>query len=193
MKKKTLALFLVLALAFGGVIGGTVAWLTDTSDTVVNTFTDSDIEITLTETGAVENANSYKMVPGYTISKDPEVTVEAGSEKCYLFVKLDKSDNFDSFLTYEIADGWTALDGVENVYYRVVDTTTEAVTFSVLKDDQVTDKSDVTKEKMNELKNGSSLQPTLTVTAYPSQFSTSADESFTVQEAWNNIPPSSTN
>ncbi|MFR2203741.1 MAG: SipW-dependent-type signal peptide-containing protein [Christensenellaceae bacterium] len=193
MKKKTLALFLVLALAFGGVIGGTVAWLTDTSDTVVNTFTDSDIEITLTETGAVENANSYKMVPGYTISKDPEVTVEAGSEKCYLFVKLDKSDNFDSFLTYEIADGWTALDGVENVYYRVVDTTTEAVTFSVLKDDQVTVKSDVTKEKMNELKNGSSLQPTLTVTAYASQFNKSADESFTVQEAWNNIPPSSTN
>ena len=193
MKKKTLALFLVLALAFGGVIGGTVAWLTDTSDTVVNTFTDSDIEITLTETGAVENANSYKMVPGYTISKDPEVTVEAGSEKCYLFVKLDKSDNFESFLTYEIADGWTALDGVENVYYRVVDTTTEAVTFSVLKDDQVTVKSDVTKEKMNELKNGSSLQPTLTVTAYASQFNKSADESFTVQEAWNNIPPSSTN
>lgn len=193
MKKKTLALFLVLALAFGGVIGGTVAWLTDTSDTVVNTFTDSDIEIPLTETGAVENANSYKMVPGYTISKDPEVTVEAGSEKCYLFVKLDKSDNFDSFLTYEIADGWTALDGVENVYYRVVDTTTEAVTFSVLKDDQVTVKSDVTKEKMNELKNGSSLQPTLTVTAYASQFNKSADESFTVQEAWNNIPPSSTN
>lgn len=193
MKKKTLALFLVLALAFGGVIGGTVAWLTDTSDTVVNTFTDSDIEITLTETGAVENANSYKMVPGYTISKDPEVTVEAGSEKCYLFVKLDKSDNFDSFLTYEIADGWTALDGVENVYYRVVDTTTEAVTFSVLKDDQVTVKSDVTKEKMNELKNGSSLQPILTVTAYASQFNKSADESFTVQEAWNNIPPSSTN
>ena len=29
MKKKTLALFLVLALAFGGVIGGTVAWVTD--------------------------------------------------------------------------------------------------------------------------------------------------------------------
>ena len=102
-------------------------------------------------------------------------------------------DNFDSFLTYEIADGWTALDGVENVYYRVVDTTTEAVTFSVLKDDQVTVKSDVTKEKMNELKNGSSLQPTLTVTAYASQFNKSADESFTVQEAWNNIPPSSTN
>ena len=95
MKKKTLALFLVLALAFGGVIGGTVAWLTDKSDTVVNTFTDSDIDITLTESTGTE----YKMVPGYTISKDPKVTVKADSEKCYLFVKLDKSNNFDSFLT----------------------------------------------------------------------------------------------
>ena len=69
MKKKTLALFLVLALAFGGVIGGTVAWLTDKSDTVVNTFTDSDIDITLTESTGTE----YKMVPGYTISKDPRL------------------------------------------------------------------------------------------------------------------------
>ena len=151
MKKKTLALFLVLALAFGGVIGGTVAWLTDTSEPVVNTFTDSDIEITLTETDAVDNANSYKMVPGYTISKDPKVTVEAGSEKCYLFVKLDKSDNFDSFLTYEIADGWTALSGVanvyyRNVYYRVVDTNEMGTAFSVLKDDQVTVLGTVTKE-----------------------------------------------
>ena len=123
MKKKTLALFLVLALAFGGVIGGTVAWLTDKSDTVVNTFTDSDIDITLTESTGTE----YKMVPGYTISKDPKVTVKADSEKCYLFVKLDKSNNFDSFLTYEIAEGWEQLKDAENkdvngVYYRVVDT-----------------------------------------------------------------------
>lgn len=196
MKKKTLALFLVLALAFGGVIGGTVAWLTDTSEPVVNTFTDSDIEITLTET----TGDSYKMVPGYTISKDPKVTVEAGSEKCYLFVKLDKSDNFDSFLTYEIVEGWTALmdtdsDGIadDGVYYRVVDATTEDVTFSVLKDNQVTVKSDVTKEMMNELKDNTAEEPTLTVTAYASQFNKSASETFVPNEAWNNISPSSTN
>ena len=67
MKKKTLALFLALALVLGGVIGGTMAWLTDKTPEIVNTFTDSDIEITLTETGATNNANSYKMVPGLSL------------------------------------------------------------------------------------------------------------------------------
>lgn len=89
MKKKTLALFLALTLVLVGVIGGTVAWLTDTTESVVNTFTDSDIDITLEET----TGEDYKMVPGYTISKDPQVTVETSSEKCYLFVKLEKSEN----------------------------------------------------------------------------------------------------
>lgn len=199
MKKKTLALFLVLALAFGGVIGGTVAWLTDTSEPVVNTFTDSDIEITLTETDAVDNANSYEMVPGYTISKDPKVTVEAGSEKCYLFVKLDESDNFDSFLTYEIAEGWEQLKDAENkdvngVYYRVVDATTADVTFSVLKGDQVMVQGRVTKEMMNNLTTEN--YPKLTVTAYASQYqknNNASDNAFTPNEAWTNIFPSSTN
>ena len=40
---KTLVLALVLMMVVGATIGGTIAWLTDTSDTVVNTFTDSDI------------------------------------------------------------------------------------------------------------------------------------------------------
>ena len=189
MKKKTLALILVLALAFGGVIGGTVAWLTDKSDTVVNTFTDSDIDITLTESTGTE----YKMVPGYTISKDPKVTVKADSEKCYLFVKLDKSNNFDSFLTYEIAEGWEQLKDAENkdvngVYYRVVDTNERGTAFSVLKDDQVTVLGTVTKEMMNNLTTADSY-PKLTVTAYASQFNKNANESFESDEAWKNISP----
>jgi len=187
MKKKTLALFLALALVLGGVIGGTMAWLTDETPGIVNTFTDSDIEITLTETGAENNANSYKMVPGYTISKDPKVTVETGSEKCYLFVKLEESANFNSFLTYEIADGWTSLDGVDNVYYRIVDTADMGTAYSVLKNDQVVVQGTVTKEMMNELKNGTASEPTLTVTAYASQFNKTATESFDVNTAWTNI------
>lgn len=187
MKKKTLALFLALALVLVGIIGGTMAWLTDTTDEVVNTFTDSDIDITLAET----TGEDYKMVPGYTISKDPKVTVETGSEKCYLFVKLEESTNFDSFLTYEIADGWTALDGVDNVYYRTVDTADMGTAYSVLKDDQVTVKGEVTKEMMNALTDAT--YPTLTVTAYASQFNKNATETFTVNEAWTNISGASGN
>lgn len=187
MKKKTLALFLALALVLVGIIGGTMAWLTDTTDEVVNTFTDSDIDITLAET----TGEDYKMVPGYTISKDPKVTVEEGSEKCYLFVKLEESTNFDSFLTYEIADGWTALDGVDNVYYRTVDTADMGTAYSVLKDDQVTVKGEVTKEMMNALTDAT--YPTLTVTAYASQFNKNATEAFIVNEAWTNISGTSGN
>ncbi|MBS6396747.1 MAG: SipW-dependent-type signal peptide-containing protein [Clostridiales bacterium] len=198
MKKKTFTLFLALALVFAGIIGGTLAWLTDTTDAVVNTFTDSDIDITLTETGAVNNHNSYKMVPGYTISKDPKVTVEAGSEKCYLFVKLEKSANFDNFLTYEIADGWTALTDVNNdsiaddgVYYRIVETTGMGTAYSVLKNDQVTVKGTVTKEMMSGLT--TDTYPTLKVTAYASQFNKNATETFTVNEAWTNVSSNSGN
>lgn len=182
MKKKSLALFLALALVLVGAIGGTLAWLTDSSDKVVNTFTGSDIDITLTET-----KKDFKMVPGYTISKDPKVTVEAGSEKCYLFVKLEKSANFDSFLTYEIADGWTALSGADGVYYRTVDASNADQGFAVLKDDQVTVKDSVTKEMMNGLTEAANNYPTLTVTAYASQFNKNATETFTAAQAWTNI------
>ena len=187
MKKKTLALFLALALVVVGIIGGTMAWLTDTTDEVVNTFTDSDIDITLVET----TGEDYKMVPGYTISKDPKVTVATGSEKCYLFVKLEKSENLDDFLTYEMADGWTALDGVNNVYYRIVDTADMGTDYSVLKDDQVAVKGTVTKEMMNGLT--ADTYPTLAVTAYASQFNKNATESFTANEAWTNISGTSGN
>lgn len=50
MKKRTLALLVALVLVVGCIIGGTLAWLTAKTDAVVNTFTTSDIDVTLTET-----------------------------------------------------------------------------------------------------------------------------------------------
>ncbi|MEI3142371.1 MAG: TasA family protein [Oscillospiraceae bacterium] len=104
MKKKTLALVLALTLLVAGVVGGTLAWLTDQTAEVKNTFTVGDINIGLTET-----TTDYKMVPGNTIAKDPTVTVKANSEACWLFVKVTESENLDTFITYAIAEGWTAL------------------------------------------------------------------------------------
>lgn len=189
MKKKTFVLLLALVLIAGAAVGGTLAWLTAKSDTVVNTFTTSDIEITLAETTA-----AYKMIPGCTIAKDPKVTVKAGSEKCYLFVKIEKSSNFDNFMTYTVAAGWTALndadsDGVadDGVYYREVNTSTTDQEFAVLKDNQVTVKGTVTKADMNGLTENT--YPTLTFTAYASQFSKNNTDSFTAAEAWKNVNP----
>ena len=183
MKKKGLALVLALTLLVVGVVAGTLAWLTAKSDVVTNTFTTSDIKVELKETTGTE----YKMIPGYTISKDPKATVLSGSEECYLFVKLDKSASFDTYLEYVIADGWTKLDGVDTVYYRVVDGTTNQIgtPYSVLKDDQVTVKGSVTKEQMNAFTDAT--LPKLTITAYASQLHKNATQTFDAATAWSNI------
>lgn len=188
MKKKGLAMVLALVLLAVCAVSGTLAWLTAKSDTVVNTFTTSDIKVELKETTGTE----YKMIPGYTIGKDPKATVLAGSEECYLFVKLEKSSNFDTYLDYAIADGWTKLEGegiTDTIYYRVVDGTTNQIgtAYSVLKNDQVTVKGSVTKAQMNALDAAGAVKPTLTITAYASQLHKNATETFSASDAWNNI------
>ena len=182
MKKKSLALLLAIALVVVGAVAGTVAWLTDKTPSVTNTFTTSDINIELKET-----KNNFQMIPGWNIEKDPKVTVKAGSEACYLFVKLEKSANFDTFMTYEMADGWEALPEAPGVYYRKVAAATADTTFAVLKDNQVTVKGTVTKEQMNALT--ADTYPTLTVTAYASQLYKNNTQEFTAAAAWANIAP----
>ena len=167
MKKKVLSIVAVV-LVLCCAIGGTLAWLTDRTASVTNTFTVGDINIELTET-----TTNYKMVPGNTITKDPKVTVKANSEACWLFVKVEKSSNFDNFMTYEMADGWTALPDVAGVYYREVAATTTATELSVLKDNSVLVKDSVTKADLNALTRDTF--PTLTFTAYAVQKDNVAD------------------
>lgn len=138
---KSMALLLAMVLLVGCAIGSTLAWLTAKTTPVTNTFTTSDIDITLTET-----ERTYKMVPGWTIEKDPVVTVDADSEDCYLFIKVKKSGGdvsvgdgdakktytFDSFIAYAIDSGWTQLKNgdttVDGVYYKVIDGDEDRVT-----------------------------------------------------------------
>lgn len=185
VSSRTFIAMLALVLVIGCAVGGTVAWLTAQTGPVVNTFTTSNIKVELKET----TGTNYKMIPGYTISKDPKATVLDGSEECYLFVKLDESTNFDDYMTYEMADGWTALKDVNGVYYREVKTADIGTPYSVLKNNQVTVKDSVTKEQMNALDNGTAANPTLTVTAYASQLYKNATETFSAAEAWANVNP----
>ena len=187
MKKKSLALVLALAMIVVCVVGGTLAWLIATTGSVTNTFTYGDINIKLEETDATVAADGsatkeFKMIPGYTIAKDPKVTVLADSEKCYLFVKVVKSTNFDNFMTCTIADGWTALTGVNGVYYREVETSTANQEFAVLKDNQVTVSGDVTKAMLNGLTENT--YPTLTFTAYACQYNSTNGTPFDAADAW---------
>lgn len=200
MKKKGLALVLALTLLVVGVVAGTLAWLTAKSDTVVNTFTTSDIEVKLEETKGttVTGGKEFKMIPGYDLEKDPKAWVVAGSEDCYLFVKLDWANNTytsgettKNYLTWVIADGWTQLDGVDGVYYRIVKSgdmssdngATNA--YPILAGNKVTVSGDITKEQMNAFTDAT--LPKLTITAYASQLHKNATETFSASEAWNNI------
>lgn len=177
MKKKTLALVLALTLLVAGVVGGTLAWLTDQTDEVKNTFTVGDINI-----GLAETTTDYKMVPGNTIAKDPAVTVKANSEACWLFVQVTESENLDTFITYAIAEGWTALPGVDGVYYREVPASAADQTFSVLAGNAVTVKSDVTKTMLETAKTDA---PTLTFKAYAVQ----KDNVAAASDAWAKVNP----
>lgn len=156
MKKKIAISIVAVALVLCCAIGGTLAWLTAQTDKVKNTFTVGDINIDLNET-----TSDYKMVPGNTIAKDPKVTVEANSEDCWLFVKVEESANLDQFIEYSVAAGWTRY-GETNVWYRIVLTNAADQTFSVLVDDQVAVKNDVTKEMMT---SSDFTNPTLTFKA----------------------------
>ena len=181
MKKKTVALLLSLVLVFGVVAGGTLAWLIDKTDPVVNTFTYGNINITLTES----TGNNYKIIPGKDIAKDPKVTVKATSEACWLFVEVKEKGTFVADkVTYSIADGWTKGDGTKipaNVYYREVSAVTADTDFGVLKDNKITVKDTLTKEDIKTI----TTNPTLTFTAYACQKDGIADAA----TAWAKINP----
>lgn len=160
-------------LLVGGSVLGTAAYLTDRTAQLTNTFTVGTIDISLQETTC-----DYKMVPGNDIDKDPTVTVEKGSEASYLFVKVEESTNFANFMTWSIADGWTALAGQPGVYYRLTDATEENLSFSVLADDSVHVLESVTKGELDALT--ANTLPKLIFTAYAVQ----RDNIATPAEAW---------
>ena len=161
MKTKKLVTAVAVVLVLCMTVAGSLAWLFDTTDEVVNTFTVGHVDIKLAET-----TTNYKMIPGETIAKDPEVTVEAGSEASWVFVKAEPSNNLATYIDYTIAGGWTNLDGVDNVFYREVAASDADQAFAVLANDQVTVKDTVTNADMTAAETD---KPTLTFKAYAIQ------------------------
>jgi len=176
MKKRTVALLMAAVLLFGAAVGGTFAYLTAQTDSLVNTFTAGNVQITLEETGAVDNAKSFKMIPGEDLAKDPTLTVLAGSEDCYLFVEVTASADAADYISYAMADGWTNLSG--NVWYRpLVSASAEDQEFAVLKGNKVTVLDGVTSTMMEAVTAGTKTV-TLTVKGYAVQsegFESAAD------------------
>lgn len=185
-KIKPIVTVMAVVLVLGTVIGGTLAWLMAKTEPVVNTFTYGDINLALSETDTGDgdnnpNTNRYEMVPGTDVTKDPVVTVKADSLDSWLFVKLDKSTNYDDFMEFTVADGWTQLTGQTGVYYRETTQSDADQTFVVLKDNKVSVKESVTKAMLNALDSGDTANyPTLTITSYAVQ-KAGVD---TVSKAW---------
>ena len=131
--KKILALMLAAVLLVAVGVGGTLAWLADTTEEVKNTFTTAGIDITLEETkGLVDNKWTMQMIPGTSKEKNPIVTVEdATTVDIILFVKFNETVN-ENELTYTstltVANGWT-WDETNKVWYRLVSAATVAAEF----------------------------------------------------------------
>lgn len=129
-KKKVFVTVLCAAALVVASVLGTMAYLTSQTETVTNTFTVGNVEITLDETDVTPmgvkdtdarvKGNEYKLIPGHTYIKDPTVHVDTDSEESWLFVKVvDEIADIEADTTVAAqmaANGWTAVEGATNVY-----------------------------------------------------------------------------
>lgn len=149
--KKALILSVCALLLVCTTVFTTLAYLTDKSGEVTNTFTIGKVDIDLYETDPtaqdttahVTQRTGIKIVPGSVAPKDPTVEVKSGSEACWLYVKVTEanntltSDNTQKFIQYDIVSGWTALGAsYPGVYYRSVSAAdaTAGKTYAVIQD-----------------------------------------------------------
>ena len=120
-KSKALLLTLCAVLLVTASVLGTMAFLTSTAS-VENTFTVGSVKITLDEAKVTADgkpvegaervkANSYKLMPGHTYTKDPTIHVDAASEDCFIRAKVTLT-NADKWI--EIAKKY-ADNKVENI------------------------------------------------------------------------------
>ena len=187
-KSKVILTIISLVLVVAMSVAGTLAFLKVNTTPVVNTFSPSNIGLTLDET---TTATDYKMIPGVEMNKDPKVTVTSDID-AYVFVEVTESTNFDDYMTYAIASGWKLYDtGAETidtaeldtyVLYREVGKNDTTKAFYVLAggtksaNGVVTTKTSVEESHMTAAKTNA---PTLTFTAYAVQ-----KDGLDVAQAW---------
>lgn len=159
--KKVLGLAIAVVALVGVSVMGTVAYLTDTTTEVKNSFTVGNVAITLDEAKVDEDGkeiigtdaervytNSYHLIPGNTYDKDPTVTVEADSEECYVFITVDNglagiegTGETDTIAAQIAENGWSLVSGYTNLYqYKTTVTgSTVGVGLSVFKTVSIAD------------------------------------------------------
>lgn len=110
MKKKSL-ISMLATLSLVGVImvGATLAYLTDKTDDVVNTFTIGKVDIDLTEPNW-KPEDGLDLEPGAEIAKDPTVT-NTGKNDAYVAVKVTGMDAMAAVgFEADVNEGWVLVD-----------------------------------------------------------------------------------
>lgn len=182
---RVFAALIALVLTLCCATGGTIAWLTSTPDAVSGTFVIGNINITLSDAKGVLQAGNSNAVsvtegvtytPGQTIEAKPEVSVNKGSEACYLFIHIKEENNSLSasqqkVIQWELwtpAEGetstaWIAVDDHPGYYYRKVGKTGDSnATYGIFKDAKLTVNASLTNEIIGA--NGFKT-PTITISA----------------------------
>ncbi len=110
MKKKSL-ISMLATLSLVGVImvGATLAYLTDKTDDVVNTFTIGKVDINLTEPNW-KPEEGLDLEPGAEIAKDPTVT-NTGKNDAFVAVKVTGMDAMAAVgFEADVNEGWVLVD-----------------------------------------------------------------------------------
>lgn len=132
--RKVLLIALCAILLVSASVMGTMAYLTSQAS-VTNTFTVGKVNITLdeadvktdgtyvTDVNARVDANEYHLLPGHSYIKDPTIHVDADSEDCWLFVKVENGisaieDSANTIAAQMTGKGWIVIDSANNIYGR---------------------------------------------------------------------------
>ena len=203
MKKKILSVCLVVCLLATAIIGTTLAYFTDKTEVVTNTFTSGKVVITLDEApvdsdgqataGARGTGNSYKLYPGKEYDKDPTVHIGADSEDCYVFVKVENglsglevaAGAGDTIAEQMTANGWKAVEGVANVYVYAKDGVPAVVSYNAepgANNDLVVFENFTITESATADTLGNAKNASITITAYAIQAEGMSEK--TAAELW---------
>ena len=217
---KSVFLMLALVLVLGCTIGGTLAWLTAKTNDVENTFVAGQIGTLELEEDAdqitTESGNQFIVIPGVDITKDPKVTYTPTTAEgtvpvdAYVFVKLTGigsnkwtwNDTVSQYeiksgdnvvMSFKIADGWTAVTGANDVYYKTSTGNTGLTDDAIIKDNKITVSHLITEDDVTTV---ATAADKLTFTAYAIQQAdggTENDGKFTPAEAWEKVSNESAN
>jgi len=113
---------------------------------------------------SASSGESIGLIPGNVASKDNALTLSAGDDGCYIFLMLNKSGDFDSFMEYSLESCWQGIKGFKNVYFLEAAPSDAEQRFGIFEDGEVCVSKEITKENISLIANTGNY-PALTISA----------------------------